>query len=378
MIKVVEVISDTNIGGAGRLLVNKIKNSNKDFFKYTVILPKESDLVFPLREIGAEIIEIDGCKNQSLDFKGIFELYKIIKGVSPDILNSHACISSRIVGKIAGVNANIYTRHCDFPVKKIFTVPMINKFLKETNDFLSDGIIAVSNSAKRNLLLLGAPNEKIKVIVNGAEAIPSFNDEIKKKIKAGLNIPADAIVVGIFARLEVYKDHKTFLRAAKLLKKNKNIYFIIVGSGSLEHELKEYTKKLGINERVIFSGFVDDVSEIMNITDINVNCSIGTETSSLALSEGMSLGIPAIASDYAGNKYIVKNRVNGLIFRQRDHVDLAKKILFLVKNKSVYDEFSINARKRFLSELNAKNMTDKTERYYMYLLHKKGIFKDCL
>ena len=144
------------------------------------------------------------------------------------------------------------------------------------------------------------------------------------------------------------------------------------------YQYPEYTEKLGINERVIFSGFVDDVSEIMNITDINVNCSIGTETSSLALSEGMSLGIPAIASDYAGNKYIVKNRVNGLIFRQRDHVDLAKKILFLVKNKSVYDEFSINARKRFLSELNAKNMTDKTERYYMYLLHKKGIFKDFL
>ena len=378
MIKIVEVISDANIGGAGRLLVNKIKNSNKGLFKYIVVLPRDSDLILPLRACGATIVEIDACKNKSLDLKGIFKLYKIIKDISPDVLNSHACISSRIAGKLAGVSVNMYTRHCDFPVKKIFVVPAINYIFKEMNNFLSDGIIAVSDSAKRNLLMLGAPSKKIKVIVNGAEAIPLLKDEKKKKIKAELNIPADAIVVGIFARLEVYKDHKTFLRAAKLLEKNKNIYFIIVGSGTIENELKEYSKRLGINKRVIFSGFVDDISDMMNITDINVNCSIGTETSSLALSEGMSLGIPAIASDYAGNRYIVKDRVNGLIFRQRNYVDLAEKILFLVKNKSIYDEFSINARNRFLSELNAKNMTKKTEKYYIYLLKKKGIFNDFL
>jgi glycosyltransferase involved in cell wall biosynthesis len=100
--------------------------------------------------------------------------------------------------------------------------------------------------------------------------------------------------------------------------------------------LKKMSQKLNLCDKIIFTGFVHDVSPYMNISDVNVNCSIGTETSSLALSEGMSLGIPAIASDYAGNKYIVKNRVNGLIFRQRDHVDLAKKILFLVKCRKQY------------------------------------------
>ena len=371
MIKVVEAISDMNIGGAGRLLINKIRNSDKKLFKYIVVLPCGSDLIGPLKEAGGRVVEIDCCKDKSFDLRGVLALYKILARLSPDVLNSHACMSARIAGKIAGVKANLYTRHCDFPVKAIYALPVINSVLKSFNDFLSDGIIAVSYSAKRNLLLLGAPKEKIKVIVNGAEVMPRLSLEEKKKIKAGLGIPADAIVVGIFARLEDYKDHKTLLRAAKLLKSNENIYFIIVGSGSLAQDLKQYSKRLGIDERVFFIGFVDNVSDMMNITDINVNCSVGTETSSLALSEGMSLGIPSIASDYAGNKYIVKNGVNGLIFPQRDYIELSEKILLLVQNKDVYNRFSINARARFLQELNARHMTEQTEKYYLSLLKSR-------
>jgi glycosyltransferase involved in cell wall biosynthesis len=111
----------------------------------------------------------------------------------------------------------------------------------------------------------------------------------------------------------------------------------------------------------------------MNITDINVNCSIGTETSCLALSEGMSLGIPAIASDYSGNKYIVKNKVNGLIFSQKDHIALAKSILLLVNDKKLYSYLSQNAKNRFINELNAERMTLETERYYLSMLKKKKL-----
>ena len=44
MIKVIEVISDTNIGGAGILLINRLKHTNKELFDTTVILPKGSKL----------------------------------------------------------------------------------------------------------------------------------------------------------------------------------------------------------------------------------------------------------------------------------------------------------------------------------------------
>ena len=147
---------------------------------------------------------------------------------------------------------------------------------------------------------------------------------------------------------------------------------MIVGTGSLEVELKRYARALGIEKQVLFLGFIDDISPIMNITDINVNCSIGTETSSLALSEGMSIGVPAIASDYLGNRYIVKDRDNGLIFPQKNHCELAKKIMLLHKNKDFLAYLSKNAKRRYIKELNAKRMTENVEKYYISMLKKKS------
>ena len=373
MIKVAEVISDTNIGGAGRLLISKIKNSNKKLFKYTVILPKNSLLIPSLKEAGAGIVEIQGCRDSSFDFKGFIEIYDIIKRLSPDILNSHACIVSRIVGKLTGVKVNLYTRHCDFPISKVLSSPIVKILIRIFNDIFSDGIIAVSYSAKRNLLLLGINGKKIKVIINGADKIKRISDIEKKKIKAGLGIPQNATVVSIFARLEDYKDHKTFLRAAKQLSSFDNVYFLIVGTGSLELELKRYARVLGIEKRVLFLGFVKDISPLINITDINVNCSIGTETSSLALSEGMGIGVPAIASDYSGNRYIVKDGINGLIFPQKDYRALAKKIMLLSQNEKKRIQLSQNSVKRFQKELNAKRMTFETEKYYISKLKERNI-----
>ena len=148
-IKVVEVISDTNIGGAGRLLISRIKNSDKKKFNYTVVLPKGSLLSPLLKKADADIVEINACKDESFDFKNIFSFYKIIKKISPDILNSHACLTSRIAGRIAGVKTNLYTRHCDFPIKKIYSIGAVKNVINKFNVVFNDGVIAVSTSAKK-------------------------------------------------------------------------------------------------------------------------------------------------------------------------------------------------------------------------------------
>lgn len=373
MIRVVESISDKNIGGAGVLLLNKIKNMNSEKIDITVLVPKGSALTKKLRESKIRVIEINGCKNRSFDFKSLLSYISVIYRLSPDIINSHGCMNSRIAGFLASNAVNIYTRHCDFPLKDLYRNYFIKSIVRAVNFLLSDGIIAVSFSAKRNLISLGVSTKQIKVIINGAQELERVSRNKYKKIKTQLNIPIDAAVIGIFSRLEPYKDHFTFLRAAKSLIKSTNCYFIIVGGGSMDFALRKFSERLGISDRVRFCGFVEDVTPYMNITDINVNCSIGTETSSLALSEGMSLGIPSVVSDYPGNLYMVKNKVNGLVYKQKDYISLASAIKSLLDNTELYSCISQNARKRFELELNAGKMTRETEEYYLYLLKKKKL-----
>ena len=373
MIRVVESISDKNIGGAGVLLLNKIKNMNSEKIDITVLVPKGSALTKKLRELKIRVIEINGCKNRSFDFKSLLSYISVIYRLSPDIINSHGCMNSRIAGVLASNAVNIYTRHCDFPLKDLYRNYFIKSIVRAVNFLLSDGIIAVSFSAKRNLISLGVSTKQIKVIINGAQELERVNRNKYKKIKTQLNIPIDAAVIGIFSRLEPYKDHFTFLRAAKSLIKSTNCYFIIDGGGSMDFALRKFSERLGISDRVRFCGFVEDVTPYMNITDINVNCSIGTETSSLALSEGMSLGIPSVVSDYPGNLYMVKNKVNGLVYKQKDYISLASAIKSLLDNTELYSCISQNARRRFELELNAGKMTRETEEYYLYLLKKKKL-----
>lgn len=370
MLQVLEVISDQNIGGAGRLLINRIKNTDRTQYHITVIIPKESMLLDLLKRENVNVIEINGAKNRSFDLKCFFKFLKIIKCLSPDIINCHASMSARLAAKMLGVRVKIFTRHCDFPIKSFLKIPILRVALGFFNNYISDGAIAVSYSAKHNLIDLGVSEKKIKVIINGSQPQRKFSKEENDAFKKKENIPQKMTIVGIFARLEKYKDHMTFINAAKVLE-NEKCFFIIVGTGNEENNLKNYVRSLGIDNKVRFVGFVEDVTPWLNITDINVNCSVGTETSSLALSEGMSIGVPAIVSDYAGNKYMVKDGENGMIFPQRNCFVLAKKIECLMNNKAFYNKLSANALKRFENELNAKNMTEKTENYYQEMYNKK-------
>ena len=118
--------------------------------------------------------------------------------------------------------------------------------------------------------------------------------------------------MSIVARLEDIKGHDYFIEAAdRLLHKGIKARFYIAGTGSYENHLKEKVKSMNRQEQIIFTGFISDVDKLMSITDVQANAAFGTEATSLALLEGMSLGIPAVVSDFGGNPGVIKNGQNG-------------------------------------------------------------------
>ena len=368
--RVVEVISDTNIGGAGVLLCNRLKHKNEDI-ETVVILPKGSRLLPRLRALDVRIVQMKRCRDRSLDPLAFPELIAILNALNPDIVNSHGCASARIAAKLSGARASVYTRHCCFPLKRIYEQRLIRWLIAFTSKLTCDAVIAVSPAVKRDLAIMGVPPLMVRVIVNGAEPLRRLSDEERAKKRREIGIPEGATVVGIFARLEACKDHETFLKAARILCDSGGEYrFLIVGEGSIETRLRRLCKCLGLGKKVVFTGFVEDISPLMNITDINVNCSIGTETSSLALSEGMSLGVPAVVSDFGGNCYMVKDGENGLVYPQRDHQKLAEAILRL-SDKELYAKISKNNIERFRKELNAERMASETAEFYRQLYRAK-------
>ena len=309
-----------------------------------------------------------------MDIKGIFELMKIFKAEKPDIVHTHSSMSGKIAAYLTGVKSRIYTRHCAYdPPKYLTSFPgrQINGFVNNT---LSTHIVAVAEAAKENLTDTGVDERKITVIINGVEPLRMATAEEKAETRRKYGINEDDIVFGTVARLEAVKGHKYYVEAAaEIVKENPKAKFLIIGTGTEEDNLRKQVKALNIEDNVIFTGFITDVASVVNIMDINVNCSYGTETSSLALSEGMSLKKPAIASIYGGNPYMITHGENGLLCEKQNSKALYETMKVLMNDKEMREKMSETAYEHYKNKFTAEKMTKQLEAIYeAETLKRKG------
>ena len=368
--KIIEVSSDTNIGGAGKCLLTLLENFDYDEFEVKVILPENSLLKPHIDAMNIPVIEVSGIKDKSLDFGAVKELRRIFKEEKPDLVHTHASMSARIAAKQAGAKI-VYTRHSVFPPSKKISKGIGKKINGFINNTLSDGIIAVAEAAKENLTDTGVDEKKITVILNGVDGLTPVTDEEKSEIKKRFGVNDGEKVVSIVARLEDIKGHEYFIEAADMiLKSGINAKFFIAGTGSYENVLKNKVKEMGLEGKVIFTGFISDVDKLMNITDIQANASYGTEATSLALLEGMSLGIPAVVSDFGGNPGVIKDGVNGFVVPKQNSEKLAQGLMKLLEDGELYKKLSEGSKEIFKNTFTAKAMTKNTEKLYTEIIER--------
>lgn len=366
MIKVINVISDTNIGGAGTVLLTTLFNIDRSRFEVKVVLPEGSALISRVDALGFEYITTKGGADKSLDLAAIGEYMRIFKREKPDIVHTHAAMAARIAALLCGVKVRIHTRHSTFAPRPALTRFPLRQLCGFVNNTLSTEMIAVSESAKANLVDTGASPKKIEVIINGAEPLRHVEKAEADALKEKLGIGKDDVVVGMSARLEEVKGHIYLIEAARILRERgmKNLRVLIIGTGSTEAMLKEKVREYKLEDCVIFAGFVSDVAPYIEIMDAIINCSFGTEATSMALIEAMSLAKPAIATDYGGNAYIVENGKNGYIIPQKSASNLADAITKLFAAPARREEMSKVAYSKYICRLTGKIMTGKVEKLY--------------
>ena len=372
MIRVLNVISDTNIGGAGRVILNYLRFADKSKFETLAAIPRGSLLKEPLEKAGARVLEVDGMADRSYNRDDVKLLQKVIRSVKPDLVHTHGALSGRIAAKRCHVPV-IYSRHSAFPVPAKLRFPPGRWVNKWVNEHYADRIIAVSPATAENLTDGGISPKKITLVMNGVAPVGETTPEQRAALRQELNIPADTMVFGILARIEDYKGHLYLVYAAKLLKEKgyKNFRILVAGTGAFEDEVRRAVVEMGVDDVVQMLGFRSDVKELLNILDVQLNASYGTETSSLSILEGMSMGLPAVVSSYGGNPWLIDDGEDGLIFPNRDSAALARCIARLMDEPETLARMSRRAveifQSRFTGEIFAKNV----EQVYLDVL--KGV-----
>ena len=126
---------------------------------------------------------------------------------------------------------------------------------------------------------------------------------------------------------------------------------------------------------MVFTGFVTDVVPYYSIMDLSLNCSWGTEATSLALIEAMSLGLPAVVTSFGGNPGVIENGVNGFLVPEKDSAAMAEAILRIMNDGELYAKLSAGAKRRFGEKFTARAMTEQLENVYKEECRRCGFMK---
>ena len=257
-------------------------------------------------------IRIDRDISLINDISAFFTLFRLIKSNSFSLVHTHnakAGVIGRLAAKFARCKSIIHTTY-DYGFINLQRNPFIRFFyvmLERIVGKFTDQLIVVSKTTYRDALKYKVIQPEKIIIIPEAPSMEEFNlDKIdpdqKNKIdkKYQINKKSDEFFIGTIARLVPHKGIDTLIKAAAIiLKQNMNVRFLIIGGGKEELNLKNLARKLDILDSLIFTGFIEDQSEMIylyNLMDI-FWLATKSEGQGLVYSEANLMNVPVIGSD---------------------------------------------------------------------------------
>lgn len=336
-IKILMLIDNFDPGGAQTLLIDLVKDLDKNKFEVVIIpLRKPKAFTDALANSGARIVELSGGKYNP--FK-LLSLIRLISTERVDVVHTHLTVS-RFLGVIAGAlggakrifshdhSGDEYLRKKKWMAKLAF-YPLDRMLMRFT-----DKVLAVSEAiAAFNIDYKKIPDQKVAICHNWIDVdrfSPEPND--RRELRQMWHIPEGAFVVGAVGRLNHQKGYRYFVKAAaEVLAVAPKTIFVVVGAGEELLPLNQLVQSLKIAHAFHFPGFYPDVERVYPVFDLFVLPSL-YEPFGLVVLEAMAAGLPVIASATGGVVEIIEDKRNGLLVPPGDSKALAQGIINLMEN----------------------------------------------
>ena len=384
--KVLHIITRLIIGGAQENTVSTVEGLRRSS-KYEVNLVSgpplgpEGSLIEETKRKGIEPVIIPALRreiNPVYDLIALRKLFKLIKKGNYAIVHTHsskAGILGRIAARMAGVPIIIHTIHgLPFDRYQNLILNRLYIWLERFTGRFTHKLIGVCNAMGEGALKERvAPREKFVTVYSGIEIEKfRFKEEQSpaEKIKKEFGIPPDVPVIGKVARLFPFKGHSFLLDVIPLiLKECPRTHFLFVGEGILKERLIEEAGKKGILENITFAGLVspERIPEMIAAMDFVVHTSL-REGLARVIPQAFLLERPVVSFDIGGAGELVINGKTGYLVQPGDSVNLAKRIVELLKDPAKVKRMGEEARKLAEPAFSAGLMVKKIEQIYAELL----------
>jgi glycosyltransferase involved in cell wall biosynthesis len=304
------------------------------------------------------------------DLSLIYRLYKFIRKNKFTLVHTHlihADLYGLVAAKIARVPLCISTRHNDDPFRKNFLI----KFFNQITSRWLHSLITISDYLKNfeeKETKMSA--YKITTIHYGITLNETENNG--NNLKKIYHVPKKNVVLGIISRLVPQKGHQFLLTSFReVVKRFSHLTLFIVGDGYLRKDLEKLAEKLGIESKVIFTGYQKNVDSFIKIFDIFVHPSLW-EGFGLIFLEVMKWGKPIIATHVSAIPEIIINGKTGILVPPKDSAQLAEAIIKLVVNKNLREKMGRAGYERLKTHFTLRKTVQKTEEVYDKLMAGKN------
>ena len=285
---------------------------------------------------------------------------------------------------------NFYPNVFAIPAARLARTPVVLASIRDTGAHLTprqrrvqrlscrlaDHILVNAEAVRQWLTTEGYDPSRISVIRNGLDLSRFAPGGDDPALRRELGLPAGAPLIAMLSRLSRLKGVEDFLdAAATVAARFTDARFLVIGDNidpdgsEYRRELEDRAARLGLQPRVLFTGFRLDVPRLLSAVTMSVLPSLSEGLSNTIL-ESMAAGAPVVATRVGGSAEALEDGVDGLLVAPRDPAALSRAIIWVLEHPEAARELGRRARARVAEEFSLERMIRETEYLYARLLER--------
>jgi glycosyltransferase involved in cell wall biosynthesis len=364
--RIVHSESSPGWGGQERRIMAELTGFRRRGSQVWLLAPPQSQI---LQRAAATQLDVKALSMAKWRFPlSVLEAARWLRRVRAEVLNTH---SSRdgwlagLAGRLAGVPLIIRTRH--------FDVPIPNRWLsRQVYLFLADHLLTTSPKITAHFQeFFQLPPERITTLPTGID-VERF---APSGPKADLPAPPEQRQwprLGIVAILRRAKGHAILLEAVNQLRNSGfQVRCFIVGDGPQQKSLERMVRDLGLSRQVVFTGYREDMAEVLRALDLLVIPSLHEGVPQIAL-QALACQVPIIASNVGGIPVVVQAGRTGRLVPPGDPGALAKAIREVFANPEATRAMYVEGRRLVEANYSLPTMLDRLEELYLQRLGSRA------
>lgn len=380
----------TALGGAEVILLTLLDTLDRTAFEPLVVLPGEGLLLDELRRRRTRVLlepklraltRQGGAASRVLlnardAMRAVRSLRQIARTRQVDLVHAAGTDALKYggpVAKLTGIPA-VGSLYDDLSLR-----PWLNRTAIVTSvSLFYDSVMVPSSALREATLRQHADPAKVITVHNGVDPRRFSPDPPNAaRLRAELGLPPDTPLIGMVGRFMPLKGHDVLLRAmAEVARQRADVRCLIVGDAVFEGEA-EWKRRvlglagaLGLEGRVIFTGWRSDVPAVLSALDVFVHPATAHDSLPTVVLEAMAASRPVVGAAVGGVPEMVQEGVTGHLPRPGDAKGFAAAILHLLANPATRRAMGAAGRARVLRCFTAERYCRAVETVYAKALSR--------